>query len=126
MGLGTVIFFINFLNIAFASSPLDDQGLISGIVQTVAQVSTGISFAIGSSFIEAAEPEALLEQYRKSFYVSMALAGLAFITSLVFLKNVPKREEVLVKNDEENAVVRSDEEIAAFEKKPEEDSASTL
>lgn len=120
MALGTVIFFINFLNIAFASSPIEDQGLISGIVQTVAQVSTGVSFAIGSSFIENAEPDVLLGQYRKSFYVSMALAGMAGLISLIFLKNVPQREEAEVKNDEES-VVRSDEENVGRETKPEED-----
>lgn len=116
MSLGTVIFFINFLNIAFASSPLEDQGLISGIVQTVAQVSTGISFAIGSSFIESSDPEVLLGQYRKSFYVSMAFAGMAFLISLLFLKNVPKREEI---KDNEESAVRSDEEAAVPEEKAE-------
>jgi hypothetical protein len=122
MALGTVTFFINFLNIAFASAPLEDQGLISGIVQTVAQVSTGVSFAIGSSFIESANPEVLLGQYRKSFYVSMAFAGMAGLVSLVFLKNVPKREEV-AKEDVESTVVGSDVKIVNPERQMDNDKA---
>lgn len=90
IALGVCNFFINYLNIVYASAPPEDQGLISGIVQTVAQVSTGVAFAIGSSFISSNEPEALLREYRKSFYVSMAFAGVGGLVALVFVKPLVK------------------------------------
>lgn len=34
IAFGIAIFFINYLNVLYASTPLEDQGLISGIVQT--------------------------------------------------------------------------------------------
>jgi len=90
--LGVTIFFINYLNIVYASAPAEDQGLISGIVQTVAQISTGVAFAVGSSFIRGERPEVLLGQYRKSFYVAMAFAGAGAVVAALFVKTVKKRE----------------------------------
>lgn len=77
----------------YASAPPEDQGLISGIVQTVAQVSTGVTFAIGSSFITSSDPEVLLGEYRKSFYVAMAFAGAAAIIAVLFVKPIAKSEK---------------------------------
>ncbi|KAH8586129.1 major facilitator superfamily domain-containing protein, partial [Bisporella sp. PMI_857] len=51
MSLGTAIFFIHYLNVAYAATPPEDQGLVSGIIQTSAQVATALGLAIGSSFL---------------------------------------------------------------------------
>jgi hypothetical protein len=104
ISLGVATFFINYLNIVFASAPPKDQGLISGIIQTVAQVCTGISFAIGSSFISSADPKILLGEYKKSFYVAMAFAGAGAVVAVVFVKPQAKKEVKAVSDVESMAV----------------------
>jgi Major Facilitator Superfamily len=100
LSIGLSGFFINYLNIAFASAPPEDQGLISGILQTVAQLATALAFAIASSLISAKTPEGLLPQYRNSFYISIACAGLAAIVSVIFLSPIKPEEGSKVRDEE--------------------------
>ncbi|TFK54595.1 MFS general substrate transporter [Heliocybe sulcata] len=88
---GACTFFVNFLNIAYASAPPEEQGLISGIVQMAAQVATALASGIASSFISGGTREQLLEQYRRSFYLAVALAGLAVVIAAVFIRPIPPK-----------------------------------
>ncbi|KAH9204929.1 hypothetical protein DL95DRAFT_471041 [Leptodontidium sp. 2 PMI_412] len=63
MSLGTAIFFMHYLNVAYAATPPEDQGLVSGILQTSAQVATALGLAIGSSFLSSETPKDLLPEY---------------------------------------------------------------
>lgn len=94
MSLGTAIFFIHYLNVAYAATPSEDQGLVSGIVQTSAQVATALGLAIGSSFLSANTPEALVPEYRNSFWVAVAFGGAGSLTALIFIKPIPPKAAV--------------------------------
>ncbi|KZT26432.1 MFS general substrate transporter [Neolentinus lepideus HHB14362 ss-1] len=96
--IGSCFFFVNFLNIVYASAPQEEQGLISGIVQMAGQISTALAFGIGSSFVTGGTREQLLEQYRRSFYLAVALAGLAVVTAVVFVRSIPPKPK---KNEDE-------------------------
>lgn len=91
IGIGTACYFINFLNIVFSSAPPEEQGLISGILQTVAQVSNAIAFAIGSSLVNSTELGALLVEYRNSFYFCIGCSGLAALVGVIFLTPVKSK-----------------------------------
>ncbi|KAH7378033.1 major facilitator superfamily domain-containing protein [Cadophora sp. MPI-SDFR-AT-0126] len=91
MSLGTAIFFIHYLNVAYAATPPEDQGLIAGIIQTSAQVATALGQAIGSSFLSAETPEELLPEYRNSFYVAIAFGIAGSAVALLFIKPIPPR-----------------------------------
>jgi MFS family permease len=101
IAMGIACYFINFLNIVFASSPAEEQGLVSGILQTVAQVSTAIAFAIGSSLVNNTEQTALLADYRKSFYMCIACSLSAALVAVIFLSPVDTKLEVKDDMDEE-------------------------
>ncbi|KAH6723086.1 major facilitator superfamily domain-containing protein [Leptodontidium sp. MPI-SDFR-AT-0119] len=83
MSLGTAIFFVHYLNVAYAATPPEDQGLVSGIIQTSAQVATALGLAIGSSFLSSETPKGLLPEYRNSFYVAIAFGCAGAIVALV-------------------------------------------
>ncbi|PVH83946.1 MFS general substrate transporter [Cadophora sp. DSE1049] len=102
MSLGTAIFFIHYLNVAYAATPPEDQGLVSGIIQTSAQVATALGLAIGSSFLSSESPEGLLPEYRNSFYVAIAFGGVGAIVGLIWLKPIPPRPSNSKKEDPEN------------------------
>jgi hypothetical protein len=109
MSLGTAIFFINYLNVAYAATPSEDQGLVSGIIQTSAQIATALGLAIGSSFLSADTPEGLLSQYRNSYWVAVAFGGAGALVALVFIKPIQSK---LAPKDSEDI-----EKIAAEAKK---------
>lgn len=88
MSLGTAIFFIHYLNVAYAATPPKDQGLVSGIIQTSAQVATALGLAIGSSFLSSDTPKDLLPEYRRSFWVAIAFGGAGALVALIFIKSV--------------------------------------
>ena len=100
IALGIACYFINFLNIVFSSAPPDEQGLISGLIQTVAQISTAMTFAVGSSLVSSAKPAALLLDYRNSFYFCAGCTGLAVLVSVLFLRPVDMKAEVSCEKDE--------------------------
>lgn len=91
MGLGVACFFINFLNIVYEGTPADEQGLVAGIIQTIAQVSTAVAFGIGSSMVSGHTPEDLLTQYRHSFYFSIACAGGVAVIAAFWVKSIPPK-----------------------------------
>lgn len=95
VAIGISCYFINFLNIVFSSAPLEEQGLISGILQTVAQVSTAIAMAVGSSLIKDKESRALLLDYRNSFYFCISCSGLATWVAVIFLSPVDKKASII-------------------------------
>ena len=94
ISLGSTCYFINFLNIVFSNAPPDEQGLISGLIQTVAQISTAMTFAVGSSLVSSTKPAALLLDYRNSFYFCAGCTGLAVLVSVLFLRPVDMKVEV--------------------------------
>jgi hypothetical protein len=100
IALGIACYFINFLNIVFSSAPPDEQGLISGLIQTVAQISTAMTFAVGSSLVSSTKPAALLLDYRNSFYFCAGCTGLAVLVSVLFLRPVDKKAELSCDKDE--------------------------
>lgn len=100
IALGSTFYFINFLNIIFTSAPPDEQGLISGLIQTVAQISIAITFAIGSSIVSSTQPAALLLDYRNSFYFCAGCTGLAVLVSVLFLRPVAIKAEASCDKDE--------------------------
>jgi hypothetical protein len=100
IALGIACYFINFLNIVFSSAPPDEQGLISGLIQTVAQISTAMTFAVGSSLVSSTKPAALLLDYRNSFYFCAGCTGLAALVSVLFLCPVDMKAEVPCDEDE--------------------------
>ena len=102
MSLGTAIFFIHYLNVAYAATPPKDQGLVSGIIQTSAQVSTALGLAIGSSFLSSETPEGLLPEYRNSFYVAIAFGCAGAVVGLIWLKSIPPRPSKSKKEDPES------------------------
>jgi protein-S-isoprenylcysteine O-methyltransferase Ste14 len=108
---GIACYFINFLNIVLSSSPPEEQGLVSGILQTVAQVSIAIAFAVGSSLVTSTEQAALLADYRNSFYFCIACIGLAALVALVILKPVDRTVEVKDDTDEEVGRAKGAEEV---------------
>lgn len=87
MVLGMAGYFVNYLNVAMSSAPNDMQGLIAGILQTVAQLGTALGFAIASSLIHGETKEELKEAYRNSFYTAMAFGAASFILAVVFIKS---------------------------------------
>jgi hypothetical protein len=99
IALGTACYFINFLNIVFSSAPPDEQGLISGLIQTVAQISTAMTFAVGSSLVSSTKPAALLLGYRNSFYFCAGCTGLAVLVSALFLRPVDMKAELSYDKD---------------------------
>ncbi|KAG4432240.1 hypothetical protein IFR05_012273 [Cadophora sp. M221] len=101
MSLGTAIFFIHYLNVAYAATPPEDQGLVSGIIQTSAQVATALGLAIGSSFLSSETPKDLLSEYRNSFYVAVAFGCAGAIVALVWIKPIPPRPSNSKKADVE-------------------------
>jgi len=100
IALGSTCYFINFLNIVFTSAPPDEQGLISGLLQTVAQISTAMTFAIGNSVVSSTKPAALLLGYRNSFYFCAGCTGLAVLVSVLFLRPVDMKAEMSCKKGE--------------------------
>jgi hypothetical protein len=88
--LGISVIFINYLNIAFASAPSEDQSVISGTIQTVAQISGALAFAIGAAFVSGSSVETLVPQYRHSCYVGVAFCGMGVLTAFNFVKSAPK------------------------------------
>jgi hypothetical protein len=94
VAIGIACYFINFLNIVFSSAPPEEQGVISGILQTTAQVSTAIAFAVGSSLVSSTEPAALLIDYRNSFYFCIGCSGLGALVAIFFLSPVDTKAEV--------------------------------
>jgi MFS family permease len=109
MSLGTAIFFINYLNVAYAATPAEDQGLVSGIVQTSAQIATALGLAIASSFLSGNTPETLLPQYRNSFWTAVAFGGSGSLVALFFVKSIPPRPSSKVVADEEKLSLESDD-----------------
>lgn len=108
MSLGTAMFFINYLNVAYAATPAEDQGLVSGIVQTSAQIATALGLAIASSFLSGDTPETLLPQYRNSFWTAVAFGGAGSLVALFFVKSIPPRPSSKVVMDEEMSSVLGD------------------
>ncbi|KAG4411699.1 hypothetical protein IFR04_015174 [Cadophora malorum] len=102
MSLGTAIFFIHYLNVAYAATSSEDQGLVSGIIQTSAQVSTALDLAIGSSFLSSETPKGLLPEYRNSFYVAIAFGCAGAIVGLIWLKSIRPRPSKSKKEDPES------------------------
>jgi len=100
IALGSTCYFVNFLNIVFSSAPPDEQGLISGLIQTVAQISIAIAFAVGSSLVSSTNPAALLLDYRNSFYFCAGCTGLAVLVSVFILCPVGMKPKVLCDKDE--------------------------
>ncbi len=100
IALGITFYFINFLNMVFSSAPLDEQGLISGLIQTIAQISTAMTFAVGSSLVTSTKPAALLLDYRNSLYFCSGCTGLAVLVSVIFLRPVDMKAEVSCDKDE--------------------------
>ncbi|KAK5172277.1 uncharacterized protein LTR77_003915 [Saxophila tyrrhenica] len=92
ISLGVACFFVNFLNLAVASAPLPDQGLVAGIMQSAAQVSVAIFYAISGSFIDKATPQTILSDYRNAFYCATAAAAAALVIT-AFLIHAPSRDE---------------------------------
>lgn len=87
MAVGLSGYFVNYLNVAISSAPAEMQGLIAGILQTVAQLGTAMGFAIASSQISTTgTPQELLSDYRNSFYTAMTFGGLAFILAILLIK----------------------------------------
>lgn len=86
----TRLLFINSLNIVFSGSSPEEQGLVSGILQTVAQVLIAIAFAMGSSSVSSTDPAGLLVDYRNSFYFRIACTGVVALVALLFLKPADK------------------------------------
>lgn len=101
MSLGTAIFFVHYLNVAYAATPPEDQGLVSGIIQTSAQVATALGLAIGSSFLSSETPKGLLPEYRNSFYVAIAFGCAGAIVALVWIKPIAPRPSNSKKADVE-------------------------
>lgn len=95
IALGSTFYFINFLNIVFSSAPPDEHGLISGLIQTVAQISIAVTFAVGSSLVSSTQPAALLLDYRNSFYFCAGCTGSAVLVSVLFLRPVAISRGVL-------------------------------
>ncbi|KAL2061113.1 hypothetical protein VTL71DRAFT_7386 [Oculimacula yallundae] len=91
MSLGTAIFFMHYLNVAYAATPPEDQGLVSGILQTSAQVATALGLAIGSSFLSSNTPKDLLPEYKNSFYVAIAFGCAGAIVALLWVTPIPPR-----------------------------------
>jgi predicted MFS family arabinose efflux permease len=100
IALGSSCYFVNFLNIIFSSAPPDEQGLISGLIQTVAQISIAMTFAVGSSLVRSTQPAALLSDYRNSFYFCAGCTGLAALVSALFLRPVDMKAEASCDKDE--------------------------
>jgi hypothetical protein len=108
MSLGTAIFFINYLNVAYAATPAEDQGLVSGIIQTSAQIATALGLAIASSFLSGTTPETLLPQYRNSFWTAVAFGGAGSLVALFFVKSISPRPSSKLVIDEEKSSAESD------------------
>jgi hypothetical protein len=100
IALGSTSYFINFLNIVFSSAPPEEQGLISGLIQTIAQISTAMTFAVGSSLVSGTKPAAILLDYRNSFYFCAGCSGLAVLVSLLFLHPLDMKPKVPCDEDE--------------------------
>ncbi|TFK54877.1 MFS general substrate transporter [Heliocybe sulcata] len=98
---GSGLFFVNFLNVVYASARLEDQGLISGVIQTVAQVSNATAIGIASSFVKGGTKEQLLEQYKRSFYLAIAFAGLAVLIAVLFVRPISPKPKPTGNSDEE-------------------------
>lgn len=101
MSLGTAIYFIHYLNVAYAATPPKDQGLVSGIIQTSAQIATALGLAIGSSFLSSETPKDLLPEYRNSFWVAVAFGGAGALVALIWIKPVAPRPSNSKKEDVE-------------------------
>lgn len=87
MIIGMAGYFVNYLNVAMSSAPNNMQGLIAGILQTVAQLGTALGFAIASSLIHGETKEELKDAYRNSFYTSMAFGAASFVVAVIFIKS---------------------------------------
>ena len=88
--IGISIIFINYLNIVFASAPPEDQGVISGTIQTVAQIAGALAFAIGAAFVGGSGVTILVPQYHHSCYVGIVFCSMGALTAFGFIKSAPR------------------------------------
>lgn len=89
------------MNVVYAATPPEDQGLVSGIIQTSAQVATALGLAIGSSFLSSDNPKDLLPEYRHSFYVAVTFGIAGGIVALIWINPIPPRPSNSKKPDAE-------------------------
>ncbi|CDK27846.1 unnamed protein product [Kuraishia capsulata CBS 1993] len=94
LGIGVALTLVNTLNSLMVSCPLSLQGLLSGAALTSAQLFVAASSAAMSSIVgdvtigdSVEEQHKLLKKYRNVYYLSVGLAGAAFVVNF-FVKNV--------------------------------------
>ncbi|KAH8820201.1 major facilitator superfamily domain-containing protein [Xylogone sp. PMI_703] len=87
ISVGTAAFFVNNVNIAVASAPIADQGIVAGVVQSVAQASIAVAFSISGSFLTGQTRQSLLKGYQNSFYCACGFSGAALLITLLFLRS---------------------------------------
>lgn len=88
-----------YLNCVMAATPIEMQGLVSGIFNTFGQVFVALGSAVIATILGLIEvdpknpdlKQKQFEKFHKAFYVSVA-ASILYIIGILFVKDPPKQE----------------------------------
>lgn len=92
-------YFMIYLNCVMAATPIEMQGLVSGIFNTFGQVFVALGSAVIATILGLIEvdpknpdlKQKQFEKFHKAFYVSVA-ASILYIIGILFVKDPPKQE----------------------------------
>ena len=78
------------------ATPLEVQGIVSGIAQTFAQFGIALSFAVITSIVgdRATEKESLHQKYQYGSYFCLACYALGTLLLLLFVRDVKEEEKI--------------------------------
>ncbi|GMM36887.1 hypothetical protein DASC09_042120 [Saccharomycopsis crataegensis] len=96
LALGSCLYFVHYLNMIITATPLEVQGIVSGIAQTFAQFGIALSFAVITSIVgdRATEKESLHQKYQYGSYFCLACYALGTLLLLLFVRDVKEEEKI--------------------------------
>ena len=88
-GVGSALYMSTFVNTIANATPLNLQGLTSGICICAGQLGTAIAFAISTSELGNGSD---LKNYQNVYYTILAYGGVSTIVSILFTKDLENKE----------------------------------
>lgn len=109
LALGSVLYFIHYLNMIITATPLRYQGIVTGIAQTFAQFGVALAFAVVTSIVgDTSDKRNLHDSYINSTYFCLACYATGTIIILLFVHDV-KSPSPSVDTDEGSLNVQTTE-----------------
>ncbi|GMM35225.1 hypothetical protein DASC09_025500 [Saccharomycopsis crataegensis] len=112
LSFGSCLYFVHYLNMIITATPLEVQGIVSGIAQTFAQFGVALSFAVITSIIgdDVTDKQSLSDKYQYGSYFCVACYALGTIFLIFFVHDVKKEDRIDIhagKDDEKSSVEES-------------------